>query len=230
MWRYLWHIGNHRERVRRLEAGGFSFCLTRTERASKPTEARGAPFAAILLSKCVFRDCFYCFQWIGCVCDELRRIASQHHIPRLSQMDLSMAQLSSFHGWLRQNSKPRLIIRVHGACQYDNMKLTCLNLFDMSRIQIIWILFFLNCFDMFWWQVKVSRSRTERRESCQWLVRESSSKQVGQVKRAPPFWSSFRHETPSLQRCQTNIHSPPVDCEMILFNSVCPCVLTIWHL
>lgn len=66
MWRYLWHIGNHRERVRRLEAGGFSFCLTRTERASKPTEARGAPFAAILLSKCVFRDCFYCFQWIGC--------------------------------------------------------------------------------------------------------------------------------------------------------------------
>ena len=105
MWRYLWHIGNHRERVRRLEAGGFSFCLTRTERASKPTEARGAPFAAILLSRwSTFR--FFVFVFIvfsgsdvnGCVCDELRRIESQHHIPRLSQMDLSMAQLSSFHG------------------------------------------------------------------------------------------------------------------------------------
>lgn len=95
-----------------------------------------------------FRDCFYCFQWIGCViCDELRRIASQHVIPRLSQMDLSMAQLSSFHGWLRQNSKPRLI-RAHGACQKDNMQLTCLNLFDMSRIQII-LNFIL--FELFWY-------------------------------------------------------------------------------
>ena len=61
----MWGFMVHRERARRLEAGGFGFCLqTRTERASKPTEARGAPFAAIYaihkaLHQCV-KMCLLC--------------------------------------------------------------------------------------------------------------------------------------------------------------------------